>query len=199
MAANAAAPSGFETLNRVDGAVPNYSMSEEFIAWNYGTRIAYNDPVYRYTDGTLRLYAAAGTTIHGIFRGCRYLDPGTKKTEFYPAWLAPTLVSTTTVYALVDTDPNLVFMAQVVGTALTQASMGLNMDITTSTSGLPNAAGRSVCSLSGTAANTATLPFRLLSIVRAPAINAAYIDTNDNQWVKVTMNTSDSTTRTGQA
>lgn len=199
MAANVAAPSGFQTLGRYDGAAPNYAMREVFIAYNYGSKIAYGDPVFLYTDGTIRLYAAAGTTIHGIFRGCRYLDPGTKKTEFYPFWNIPTLASTTTVYALVDDDPNLEFMAQAVGTALTQSAIGQNMDITSSTSGAPNYAGISTCSLSGTAATTATLPFRITGIIRAPAINPGYIDTNDNQWLKVKMNTSDQTTRTGQA
>jgi hypothetical protein len=206
MAANAAAPSGFSTLRRYDGATPNYGAREEVIAYNYGTRINYGDPVFRHTDGTIRLYANGGTTVHGIFRGCRYLDPGTLKTEFYPAWRTPTLASTVSVFAMVDQDPLMVFMAQAVGTALTQTSIGLNMDITAGTSGTStNLSGYSTCSLSGTAANTATLPFRIVGIVGltaglvTPAINAAYLATNDNQWLEVMMNTTDYSTRTGQA
>lgn len=206
MAANVAAPSGFATLRRYDGASPNYGSREEVIAYNYTTRINYGDPVFRHTDGTIRLYAAAGTTVHGIFRGCRYLDPGTLKTEYYPAWRGPTLPSTTVVFAMVDQDPFMTYMAQVAGTALTQSAIGQNMDITAATSGTSTSlAGMSTCSLSGTAANTATLPFRIVGIIGltggqvTPAINAAYVGTNDNQWLEVMMNTPDSSTRTGQA
>lgn len=206
MAANIAAPSGFNTVRRYDGAAPNYGAREEVIAFNYGTRINFGDPVFRHTDGTIRLYAAAGTTVHGIFRGCRYLDPGTLKTEYYPAWRTPTLPSTTTVFAMVDQDPLMTFMAQAVGTALTQSAIGQNMDITAGTSGTStNLSGISTCSLSGTAANTATLPFRVVGIIGlsgglvTPAINAAYVATNDNQWLEVMMNTTDWSTRTGQA
>lgn len=207
MAANVAAPSGFQTLRRYDGAVPNFGAREEIIAFNYGSRINFGDPVFRANDGTIRLYAAAGTTIHGIFRGCRYLDPGTLKTEYYPAWRTPTLPSTTTVWAMVDQDPNMTFQCQQIGTALTNANIGMNIDITTGSSGsTTNLSGISTCSLNGaSAANTATLPFRIVGIIGlsgglvTPAINAAYIATNDNNWIEVVMNTDDLSTRTGQA
>lgn len=201
MAANAAAPSGFQTARRYDGAAPNGATREMVILYNYSSKIAYGDPVFLASDGTIRLYAAAGTTVHGIFRGCRYLDPTAQRTVYQPAWLAPTLASTTVVTALVDMDPMLTFECQMVGTALTQSSIGLNMDITASSSGAPNLAGMSICSLSGTAAATATLPFRIVGIVPSPAINPAYNSANDNQWLEVMMNTADVSagTRTGQA
>jgi hypothetical protein len=206
MAANVAAPSGFQTLRRYDGAAPNYGAREEVIAYNYGTRINFGDPVYRYTDGTIRLYANGGSTIHGIFRGCRYLDPNTLKTEFYPAWRTPTLPATTTVFAVVEQDPFMTFMCQMIAPALTQANIGMNMDITAGSSGTTTSlAGISTCSLSGTAANTATLPFRVLGIIglsgglATPAINPAYNPLYDNQWLEVIMNTPDFSTRTGQA
>jgi uncharacterized protein YlzI (FlbEa/FlbD family) len=69
MAANVAAPMGFITCRRYDGASPNYAMQEGFIAYNYGSRINYGDPVYRYTDGNYRLYAAAGTTYNPLIGG----------------------------------------------------------------------------------------------------------------------------------
>jgi hypothetical protein len=211
MAANVAAPMGFITCRRYDGASPNYAMQEGFIAYNYGSRINYGDPVYRYTDGNYRLYAAAGTTVHGIFRGCRYLDPGTGRTTFFNSWTAPTLASTTVVYALVDADPYMTYMCQAIGSAIDITSIGKNIDITTSTSGTStNPAGMSTCSLATSGLNTtATLPFRVQGIVglygtlangvALPAIIPGYIATNDNQWLEVTLNTSDFTTRTGQA
>jgi phage tail sheath gpL-like len=206
MAANVAAPSGFQTLRRADGAVPNYAHRQNIIAPAYATRINYGDPVILFTDGTIRLYTAAATTIHGIFRGCRYLDPNSLKTEFRRFWPGTAITAGTTVFADVDADPNMTFMAQVAGVALTVSAIGQNMDITAATSGTStNITGISTCTLSGTAANTATLPFRIFGIVglaggtATPAINAAYNPLNDNQWLEVVMNTPDLTTRTGQA
>lgn len=201
MAANAAAPNGFQSGRRLDGVAATFAMSRERIAYNYGTVIAFGDPVFRYTDGTIRLYASGGTTLLGYFRGCKYLDASSGRVEFYNSWRAPTLPSTTTVEALVDADQNMSARVQVIGTALTQADMGKNMDITASTSGVPNAAGISTCSLSGTAANTATLPFRLMRIVEAPIGGRLYDRTYDNQWVEVLINTppNPAGTRTGQA
>lgn len=211
MAANAIAPSGFQTLRRYDGAAPNYSMREEVIAYNYGSRINYGDPVFRNTGGTISLYVAGGTTIHGIFRGCRYLDPGTLKTEFYPAWRTPTLAATTTVFAVIEQDPFMTFMVQNIGTAVTQALIGSNCDVSVtagytpgSTTSLP---GLSTCAVAATTSpvNTATLPLRIEGIIGltgglvTPAVNAAYSSLNDNQWFEVRLNTPDFSTRTGQA
>lgn len=211
MAANAIAPSGFQTLRRYDGAAPNYGMREEVIAYNYASRINYGDPVFRATDGTIRLYVAGGTTVHGIFRGCRYLDPGTLKTEFYPAWRTPTLPSTTTVFALLDSDPFMTFMCQNIGTAVSQTLIGSNCDVSSTAGYTPGTTtslpGYSTCALAATtsAVNTATLPFRIEGIIGlsgglvTPAVNAAYTPLNDNQWLEVRLNTTDFTTRTGQA
>lgn len=200
MAANVLAPSGFQSGRLYGSGAPNYAIRTAKIAYNYGTQIADGDPVYLYTDGTIRLFANGGTTIHGIFRGCKYVDPGLQRVQWYPAWRAPTLAADTNVVAEIEVDPEMTFRAQVNGAAITQASIGLNIDITASTSGQPTTAGMSVCSLlSSSAAASATLPFRIVGIVTAPAINRLYNETYDNNWVEVTMNTSDITTRTGQA
>lgn len=206
MAANAAAPSGFQPLRRLDGAAPNYGIREDFILPTYATRINFGDPVFRASDGTIRLYVAGGTTVHGIFRGCKFLNPVTNAMQFSLFWPGVAITAGLQVTCQVDNDPNMTFMAQVAGTALTQTSIGLNMDITAATSGTSTSLiGMSTCSLSGTAAATATLPFRIVSIIGnaqgllTPAINAAYVGNNDNQWLEVSLNTSDQTTRTGQA
>lgn len=207
MAANVVAPSGFQTIRRVDGVAPNYAMTENYIAFNNGNRINYGDPVKRLSTGYIDVMGTGGSTILGIFRGCRYVDPNTLKTEFYPAWKTPTLGSAVIVYALVDTDPFMVFQAQMVGTALTVANIGQNIDITTSSSGSTSSAiGLSVCSLNASPATTATFPFKILSIVglngpgggaATPAINALYNPTFDNNWIEVTMNTNSQLQTTG--
>lgn len=205
MAANALAPSGFSTSRQYSGGAPNYASRAFQILYSYTTQIAFGDPVKLYTDGTIRLFAKGDTTLLGIFRGCKYLSPSTGKTEWFAGWTGPTLPSTTVVECYIDCDPALTFQAQMRGTALTVSSVGLNVDIYTSTSGVPTAAPalNSTCALDGTAANTATLPFRLLRLVPAPANGAPlnYLETNDNQIWEVAMNTNPfpAGTRTGQA
>lgn len=205
---NVYAPSGFLSGRPYEGRQPNFAMRPNVILYNYATKIAQNDPVFLATDGTIRLYAAAGTTFHGIFRGCRYFDPPQGKTMFYNQWTAPTyLASTTYVEALVDIDPWSTLICQAQGGPLGQANIGQNVDIVGGTSGQPTGAGISTCALNAAApANTATLPFRIVGIVGwpnvftgMPAMNPAYDPTQSNQFLEVLPNTSDITTRTGQA
>lgn len=206
MAANILAPSGFHDARNFNASAPNYMTNQRNLVYNYGSQIAFGDPVYLYTDGTIRLYAVGGTTIDGIAYGFNYFDPNNILSgAFHPAWLAPTLASTAKVTANVQTDSTMVFLCQARGTALTQSSIGLNIDIYTGTSGVPvTGSGISTCALdAGNVADTATLPFRIVGIVGLTAgydgnaISSSYVGTNDNQWLAVTMNTQDMTTRTG--
>lgn len=208
MAANVLAPSGFQEARLWTGGSPNYAINGRSLAYNYGSNIARNDPVFLATSGTLNLYVVGGTTIDGIASGFSYFDPNNILSgAFHQAWLQPSLPSGTNVTCKVITDPNMVFLCQARGTALTATSIGLNIDIYTGTSGAPTTgSGISTCALdAGNVHNTATLPFRIVGIVGVTpgfdgiAINAAYVGTNDNQWLAVTMNTQDVTTRTGQA
>ena len=209
MAANTYAPSGFHEMRLWTGSVPNYAINGRQVPYNYGSNIGWGDPVYLTTSGTIALYVVAGTTIDGIAYGIDYFDPNNILSgAFHPAWLQPSgLASTTVVTAKVQTDPSMVFMCQAHGTAITATSIGLNIDIFTGSSGTPvTGSGISQCALD--AANihaTNTLPFRIVGIIGVTpgftgiAINSAYVGTNDNQWLAVTMNTQDMSTRTGQA
>lgn len=210
MAANTLAPSGFWDARLWTGSVPNYAINGRQLPYNYGSNIARGDPVYMTTSGVLALYTVGGTTIDGIAYGFTYFDPNNIMSgRFHPAWLQPTLTSTTIVTGEVQTDPNMVFMAQARGTALTATSIGLNIDIYTGTSGVPvTGSGQSTCALdAGNVHATATLPFRIVGIYGVtpgfspggPCISFNYNGTYDNQWLAVTMNTQDQTTRTGQA
>jgi hypothetical protein len=208
MAANTYAPSGFHEARLWTGSAPNYGINGRPLVWNYGSSIAYGDPVFLNTSGQIALYVAGGTTIDGIAYGFNYFDPNNILSgAFHPAWLQPTLTSSVTVVGKINTDPNMAFICQAKGTALTQSSVGLNIDIFTSSSGAPTTgSGVSTCALDASNVHaTATLPFRIVGILgvtpgwETPAINSSYIGTNDNQWLAVTMNTQDMTTRTGQA
>ena len=205
---NANAPSGFQSGRPYDGRAPTWGSPVSYILWNYATPIAYGDPVFLATDGTIRVVPQGGTTVHGIFRGCKYYDPTQQRTQWYPAWRAPVLNSSLIVEAYVDSSENDTFRCQTVGAAaVTQAQVGLNIDIVAASSGAPNAAGMSVCALNqATIANTATFPFRIVGIVGYPSVLASpggpypgYDPTLPYNWVEVIMNTNDQTTRTGQS
>jgi hypothetical protein len=208
MAANTYAPSGFHEARLWTGSSPNYATNLRQLAWNYSSSIAFGDPVYLNSSGQVVLYAVGGTTIDGIACGFQYFDPNNILSgNFHPAWLAPTLTSSVAVACKVITDPNMVFFAQANGALLTEASVGLNIDIYTGSSGTPvTGSGMSQCALdAGNVHATATLPFRIVGIIgitpgfETPAINSSYTSANTNQWLAVTMNTQDMTTRTGQA
>lgn len=207
MAANTLAPSGFHEARLWRSAAPNYAWNTRNLVYNYGSSIAYGDPVYLTTAGVINLYTVGGTTIDGIAYGFNYFDPNNILSgAFHPAWTVPTLASTAKPTCNVQTDNQTIFLCQARGTALTQTSIGLNIDIYTGTSGAPvTGSGVSTCALdAGNVHDTNTLPFRIVGIVgltagfEGIAINSSYNGTYDNQWLAVTMNTQDMTARQGQ-
>ena len=210
MAANTYAPFGFRDARLWNASVPNYAINGRNMAYNYGSQIAFGDPVYLNTSGNIVLYANGGSTIDGIAVGFEYFDPNNILSgAFHPAWTAPTLPSGTSVTCKVITDYQMVFFVQGKGTAVTQSAVGKNADIYTGSSGTPvSGSGISQCALdAGNLATTNTLPFRIVGILgitpgfstQGLGVNQQYVPTNDNQIFAVTMNTQDMTTRTGQA
>jgi hypothetical protein len=203
---NVYAPSGIQISRPYDGRAPNFGAPSAVILSTYATRINAGDPVFLATDGTIRLYVAGGTTIHGIFNGCRYFDPVQQKTMFNMVWPGVSLGAGQYVEAYVDQDPMVTFRAQVNGGPAVLANIGLNADIVAGSSGQVTANNRSICGISPTFANTATLPFRVVGIIGYPGPSVSpggpfvgYDATQANNWVEFTLNTSDITTRTGQA
>lgn len=199
MAANPNVAFGFRAAFQYGGSPPNYALNRRQIAYNNTNQIAYGDPVKLISTGYVDLMAIGGTTIHGIAAGVAYPNTNTVGGIYFGnAWTAPAgLSSTTNVELKVYNDPTTIFMAQYIGTALTVDNIGNNVDITTGTSGAPNTAGISVCSLGGATATTNTLPFRIIGIlgigayVGYPSPLPNYVATNDNQFLFVKMNTSD--------
>ena len=211
MAANTLAPSGFHPVFPYGAAPGNYATMQRQLAYNYASNIAFGDPVKMDTNGNINVVANGGTTIDGIALGVDYFDPNNILSgRYHAAWLQPSgLASSTLVEVKVMMDPRMVFYCQARGTAATATAIGKNVDIYTGTSASPvTGSGLSVCALDiANAATTSTLPFRIVGIVgltpgfspSAPCIAPGYVATNDNQWLAVTMNTQDMTTRSGQA
>lgn len=205
MATNTLAASGFNHAFPQGGGVPGYAMRMYLIAYNNSNQIGFGDPVKILNTGYIDLMATGGTTISGIFFGCRYFSSAVGFNKFFPAWTAPSLPSGTIVQALVVDDPSAVFTCQVNGGPLVQADIGNNIDITTATSGAPNSqSGISTCSLAYSTKNTTgTLPFKIRGIVglqtgaSLPALYPGYDPTLANNWVEVAFNTNALTQTTG--
>lgn len=198
MATNTIVPNGFQLARNYTASTPNYAVYTNNIAYNNTNKISRGDPVKMLSTGFIDVMAVGGTTIHGIFDGCEYFDPVAQIYRFSNFWPGVSgLPSTSTIVARVIIDPFATFIAQVVGGPAVQAAEGMNIDITTGTSGVPNIAGTSTCSLAySTLATTATLPFRVLRVVRN-GISSSYDPNGANNWVEVRMNTSDALQTTG--
>src|SRR5579885_1058868 len=168
--ANTFAPVGFRDTMLYGGSSPNYAVASTTIAYNYGTKIGFGDPVKQSSGTIVVMPAGDSNTIWGIFLGCYYYDPSIQMVTWRNNWPAPSnLSSTTIVKAMVVVDRNFEFMVQVNGGPATTSNIGSNFDITTSSSGAPASNGLSTCSCSGTFAGTTTLPFTMTGIVPSGA------------------------------
>jgi len=171
------APYGFLAINRVDGMPYAGAIRQIPITDSYGTAIYNGDVVKLVTGGTVEKSAiGANVTAQptlGVFVGCQYVNSSsqTVQAQYYPTGV-------TSAIAYVVLDPQAAFKVAVttsgntsVVTSVTRAVVGTNMEIATGTG--TNASGNSGLSVvSGSAANTAILPVRVIDVVPETAINA---------------------------
>jgi hypothetical protein len=171
------APYGLQALNRVDGMPYAGAIRQLPITAAYGTAIYNGDVVKLVTGGTIEKSAigdnvTAQPTL-GVLVGCQYVNSSgqTVQAQYYP-----TGVNSAIGYIVLD--PQAAFKAAVttagntvVVTSVTRAVVGTNMSIATGTgSNVTGNSGLSV--ISGSAANTAILPVRVIDVVPETAINA---------------------------
>lgn len=165
--ANTNAPFGFSQYSGT-GSAPTYEQVPVQIAYN-ASAIYYGDPVEPDTNG--QVTRGDGTTaaegIAGIFVGCKYLSVSQKRTVWSNYWPGTDVASTSVVEGYIVNDPNAKFVVQTGATGATQATVNANIGYVIGT-------GSTATGLSGasvdvtTAATTATLPFRVLSLVVDP-------------------------------
>lgn len=168
--ANTNAPFGFQQVSG-GGSAPTYEQVAVTIAYN-AAAIYYGDPVYPQADGTVAV-EVPGTQAYGIagvFVGCKYLSVSQKRTVWSNYWPGTDVASNQTVEGYIVNDPNARFKVQVGGsssTGLTSAAINANVQFAYGT-------GNAASGVSGayvvynSAADTNTLPFRVVSLVTAP-------------------------------
>ena len=171
--ANSNTPFGFRQHSGT-GSAPTYEQVAVPIVYN-ASAIYYGDPVINDANGYVTVGAAASTevtaTIAGIFQGCKYLSVSQKRTVWSNYWPGSDVASTSVVEGYIINDPNAKFVVQSDATGLTQAAVNANISYNT---GVGNAAsGISGSFLNATSGvnTTATLPFRVISLLQSVSLN----------------------------
>lgn len=163
-----AAPFGLRPVYHPSG---NTREVEYSIDAAYTTSIFKGDPVLLNTNGTITR-SAAGNTLHGVFMGCEYLD-STGKPNYSNFW--PGTASCTEIKAWVITDAETVFEIQGVS-ALTQAAIGDECDISTYAAGSTSTGLSIVSAATGSLAGAgASAQLRIVGV--APYPDNAITDT----------------------
>jgi len=192
--ANTNAPFGFRQYSGT-GSAPTYEQIAVAIGYNT-TNIFYGDPVEPDAGGTVSqgdgTTAAAG--IAGIFVGCKYLSTAMKRTvwsNYYPGGTDP---ASGTIEGYIINDPNAKFVVQSDGTGIAAADVNATVGYTIGSGN--TSTGISGAYLSGVGPTTATLPFRIVSLVTDPpgsngTASGAY------NWVIVAFNNVTTKNQTG--
>ena len=164
--ANTNSPFGFRQYSGT-GSAPTYEQVAVQIAYN-ATNIFFGDPVEPDANG--QVIQGDGTTaaagIAGIFVGCQYLSVSQKRTVWSNWWPGSDVASTQTVTGYIVNDPNAKFIVQSDATGVTQADVNGTVGYTIGSGNTAN--GISAAYISGIGPTTATLPFRIISLVTQP-------------------------------
>ena len=168
--ANTFAPFGFRQY-RGTGSAPTYEQVATFCAYDTAA-MYYGDPVFRNTTtgGVYPTTPGAGV-LAGVFAGCKYLSVSQKRTVWSNFWGAADVASGNLVEVYVVNDPNAQFLAQVGGSSSVGAvagQIGANVQFAYGTPSTASGISGAFVDISVTPTTTATLPFKLVSLVTQP-------------------------------
>lgn len=167
--ANTSAPNGFSQYSGT-GSSPTYEQVTAFANYN-AAAMYYGDPVYQNADGSIYPTTPGTAALAGIFVGCKYLSVAMKRTVWSNSWGGGDVASGNTVEVYLINDPNAKFVAQVGGsttTGLTTADIGANVQFAYGTPSTATGISGAYIDISVTPTTTATLPFRVVSLVTNP-------------------------------
>lgn len=184
-------PYGLLPINLIGGQVYSGATRSLPIASGYAKNIGFGDLVSIVSSGTIeRVDSSTGAKTAfairpcGIFLGCSYTDPNLKYKVFRQSWPTGTVASDAV--AIIADDPDILMKAAVgsasavvvTASGLTAADVGLNIGYFTKANatgwvdGVNTATGNSASLLDKNAlAVTATLPFRIIDVVRETALS----------------------------
>ena len=165
------APYGLRPVNLIGGQVFAGATRQMQIASGYATNIFYGDLVKRISDGTIEKDTGTATaTPCGVFLGVSFTNASTgqvQQQQYYPASVA--IKSGTEIFAVVADDPDTLFQVAVVSGTTVITGVGITAIGNNSTL-VQNAGstttGNSAVAITATTAVTATLPIRIIDVVR---------------------------------
>jgi len=171
------APYGLKPVNLIGGQVFAGATRLMQIASGYATNIFYGDLVQRVAAGTIEKDTGTATaTPCGVFLGVQFTNGSTgqvQQQQFYPA--SQSIKSGTLIFAVVADDPDTLFQVAVVSSGTTITGVGISA-IGNNTTLVQNAGstttGNSAVAVTATTAVTATLPIRIIDVVRDTATAA---------------------------
>jgi len=171
------APYGLKPVNLIGGQVFAGQTRLMEIASGYATSIFYGDLVQRVAAGTIEKDVGTATaTPIGVFLGVQFTNGSTgqvQQQQFYPA--SQSIKSGTKIFAYVADDPDTLFQVAVVSSGTTITGVGISA-IGNNTTLVQNAGstttGNSAVAVTAATAVTATLPIRIIDVVRDTATAA---------------------------
>tara|TARA_E500000318_G_C3552098_1_gene209332 strand:+ start:1214 stop:1801 length:588 start_codon:yes stop_codon:yes gene_type:complete len=181
--ANKDASFGLKPLRSGNGSDLTGMQNKYRIASGATTPIFQGDLVEALTAGTIgRMAASDGGFVLGVFNGCRYTDPTTKKETFSNSY--PGSIAASDIECFVIDAPHAVFEIQA-NAAFPVADLFGNFDIVDQSPVGDTNSGISRMELSvTTGATTATLPLKAIDISQDPE-NSDVSSANTNVVVKI--------------
>ena len=162
--ANTNAPYGFRQYQGT-GSAPTYEQVAVLIAAADTTKVYFGDPVVPLNTGYVAQASSNSVQIAGIFVGCKYLSVSQKRTVWSNYW--PGADNNGDVTAYIVNDPNAKFVAQTDATGAVQGDVNANVGFAIGTGNQSNGISGAYVDMS-TVNTTATLPFRIVSLVTQP-------------------------------
>ena len=170
--ANVDAAFGYRPIGSVGSGVNNAGTTLYTIADNYGTAIFKGDHVMQ-SGGLVIAGTASGATNLGVFNGCFYIDPTSKKPTWSNYYYTQTNTTSsgsisggTNIDAYLYDDPFTLFEAQCDGT-IAKTDIGKNTDSVLGTSSTVNGLSKTEID-SGSEATTAGLQVKIIGITKDP-------------------------------
>ena len=170
--ANIDAAFGYRPIGKVGSGVQNMGTTMYTIEDNYNTAIFKGDHVLQ-SGGYVIKGTASGATILGVFNGCFYIAPTSKKptySNYYPGSInvtsAGSISGSTNIDAYIYDDPYMLFEAQCDGT-LAKTDIGKNTDTVLTAGSTVNGLSKNEIDDS-TEATTAGLQVKIIGITKDP-------------------------------
>jgi len=189
--ANSNAPFGLSTIGVGGGAAPNFELITAKIASNDTQACYHQDPVKLLSTGYVTQWTAgtAASQFFGVLQSVKYFSVSQGKVVSMPYWPGSDASGDVTAYLVpvqLAVPPK--FIIQSSGSAITQADVGLNGDLSMGTGSTVGGCFSGATINQATLNTTSTFPLRIVGLYEgatgAPGSDAA----SSYNWVIVTAN-----------